>query len=387
MKGPGMKKYWKVGELAAETGLTVRTLHHYDELGLLKPSHQSDGGHRIYNRADLLRLQKIMTLKQLGLALDAIKNAIDDAGFSLKTASADLRADLQRRRADLEELEARLATVDEAQGKDEAAPADGVLTMISRLSLYDRHLSKEQQDRIREHDLKFGPSKLQNLHEEWRKTTDEVYQAMLAKTSVSSWRTAALCTRWLGLASAFTGGSLTIAHELKRIIRTDSGAALPLGMPGQDLERVIDYVELVLADANKRNAKRDPNLVAFVHIGTNDLERATAFYDRLLTTLECRKMYHHPDEVVYGKRGPELWLTRVTDDGRAMTPGNASEFGMWAESPAQVDAFHVAARAEGAVIVDAPAFRDSGHIYSCTIKDLDGNKVVAMRWFDEPQSS
>ena len=47
-----IKKTWKVGALAQETGLTVRTLHYYDEIGILKPSQESEGGHRIYNRSD-----------------------------------------------------------------------------------------------------------------------------------------------------------------------------------------------------------------------------------------------------------------------------------------------------------------------------------------------
>jgi DNA-binding transcriptional MerR regulator len=46
----------KVGELARRTGLTVRTLHHYDEIGLLSPSARTESGHRLYGQADVLRL-------------------------------------------------------------------------------------------------------------------------------------------------------------------------------------------------------------------------------------------------------------------------------------------------------------------------------------------
>ena len=60
----------KIGELASRTGLTVRTLHHYDEIGLLKPSHRTDSGHRLYTVRDLGRLQQIVSLRQLGFSLD-----------------------------------------------------------------------------------------------------------------------------------------------------------------------------------------------------------------------------------------------------------------------------------------------------------------------------
>ena len=77
-----LKQSWKIGELASDTGLTVRTLHYYDELGLLKPSQETEGGHRVYTTTDLARLQKVLTLKQLGFPLDKIKEAVSNKKFS-----------------------------------------------------------------------------------------------------------------------------------------------------------------------------------------------------------------------------------------------------------------------------------------------------------------
>jgi DNA-binding transcriptional MerR regulator len=62
----------KIGELSKKTGLSVRTLHHYDEIGLLRPSTRSEGDHRVYSKDDIEQLQKIVSLKQLGLTLDEI---------------------------------------------------------------------------------------------------------------------------------------------------------------------------------------------------------------------------------------------------------------------------------------------------------------------------
>ena len=60
----------KVGELARRTGLTIRTLHHYDEIGLLKPSGHTESGHRLYTSSDITRLQQVVSLRQLGFSLD-----------------------------------------------------------------------------------------------------------------------------------------------------------------------------------------------------------------------------------------------------------------------------------------------------------------------------
>lgn len=72
------QKYWKVGELANLTGLTIRTLRYYDQIGLYSPSGYSDSGYRLYNEYDLSRLQQILALKELGLTLDEIKAILSD---------------------------------------------------------------------------------------------------------------------------------------------------------------------------------------------------------------------------------------------------------------------------------------------------------------------
>ena len=77
------KNYWKIGELSAETGVTIRALHYYHEKGLLFPSEMSESGYRLYSRNDIVRLQQIVTLKRLSFGLDEIKGAsrVLGAGF------------------------------------------------------------------------------------------------------------------------------------------------------------------------------------------------------------------------------------------------------------------------------------------------------------------
>lgn len=59
-------KVWRVGQLAASTGLTVRALHHYDHLGLVRPSARTASGYRLYEEADVARLYQVLALRQLG---------------------------------------------------------------------------------------------------------------------------------------------------------------------------------------------------------------------------------------------------------------------------------------------------------------------------------
>lgn len=78
-----LKQYWKVGDLAKLTGLTVRTLRFYDQIGLLTPSAATESGHRLYDDEDLSRLYRIVSLKELGLSLDEVKAALTDHEIDL----------------------------------------------------------------------------------------------------------------------------------------------------------------------------------------------------------------------------------------------------------------------------------------------------------------
>lgn len=86
-----MERTWLIGEVAERTGLTRRTLRHYDKLGLLVPSERSWGDYRLYTESDLLRLLQIQNLKALGLSLAEIADALADPDLD---ASATLRSHL-----------------------------------------------------------------------------------------------------------------------------------------------------------------------------------------------------------------------------------------------------------------------------------------------------
>lgn len=74
----GSGRVWKVGEVASATGLTVRALHHYDEIGLVEPSARTSGGHRLYTDADLVRLYQVTAMRQLGLTLEQIAGLLSE---------------------------------------------------------------------------------------------------------------------------------------------------------------------------------------------------------------------------------------------------------------------------------------------------------------------
>lgn len=98
----------RVGDVAEMIGVSIRTLHHYDRIGLLKPSGYSDGGHRLYAEDDLLRLQQILTLRYLGFTLRQIGELLERPDFDLVASLRAQRQALRDRVTELEQIEGAL---------------------------------------------------------------------------------------------------------------------------------------------------------------------------------------------------------------------------------------------------------------------------------------
>ena len=113
-----MPRMRTVGELAQLAGVTVRTLHHYDEIGLLSPSERSEAGYRLYSYADLARLQEIFVWRQLDFSLLEIQRLLDDPGHDRASALRQQRGLVQ---LELERLGATARALDAALEACESA--------------------------------------------------------------------------------------------------------------------------------------------------------------------------------------------------------------------------------------------------------------------------
>ncbi len=100
---------YTVNKLAKLSGISVRTLHYYDEVGLLKPSGIKENGYRYYEEKELLRLQQILFYRELEFSLDAIKNIIDNPKFNMMEALVDHKKLLESKKKRIETL---LSTID-----------------------------------------------------------------------------------------------------------------------------------------------------------------------------------------------------------------------------------------------------------------------------------
>jgi DNA-binding transcriptional MerR regulator/uncharacterized glyoxalase superfamily protein PhnB len=127
----------RVGELAAATGLTVRTLHYYEEIGLLVASGRSDAGHRLYADADVQRLYRVCLLRRLGLPLGEIARALDDPAWSLRAAMTTHLHDLERRLDAGSRLRARLAQLVASTGTTDGPLTEDLLQVLEEMTMLD----------------------------------------------------------------------------------------------------------------------------------------------------------------------------------------------------------------------------------------------------------
>lgn len=123
-----MTTKWTVGELADQAGVSVRALHHYDEIGLLTPA-RSAAGHRQYDESDLACLTQVVALRSLGLSLGEIQRCLD-GGEALRVTLTRQLEDLDERVAQMTGLRDRLATIVNRLQSGHDLDSDDLMTLI-----------------------------------------------------------------------------------------------------------------------------------------------------------------------------------------------------------------------------------------------------------------
>lgn len=152
-----MARRWQVSEVARMARVTVRTLHHYDEIGLLEPSERSDAGYRLYSRPDLERLHQILLYRELGFTLETIGNVLDEPALDRRTALAAQRELLleKRRRTDamIRAVDRALDTMEGGTSMDAEEMFEGLAEMPEDMREHGAKHAREAQERWGETDV------------------------------------------------------------------------------------------------------------------------------------------------------------------------------------------------------------------------------------------
>ena len=225
----------KVGQLAARTGLSVRTLHHYDEIGLLRPASRTASGHRLYGPSEISRLQQIASLRQLGLSLDQIRTCLARSGFSLGRV---LEMQIDRLQEDIREkerLHGLLEGLKRRIQQDKAVTMDDLTRTIEGTVAMEKYYTAEQLERLAERGAEVGPDAMQRAQEEWTELFAAYANAMERGVNPGAPEVAALARRSADLVEQFTGGDPEIRASLGRMYAAE-GAENVVGRQGMSMK-------------------------------------------------------------------------------------------------------------------------------------------------------
>lgn len=211
----------KVGDLAKQTGVSVRTLHYYDEIGLLSPSHRTEAGYRLYTTDDIMSLQQIVSLRQIGFSLEEIRECLKQHNFSL---SRVIQLHMARLREQIElshKLLKRLEIIAETVNSAESISVENLIETIEAICMFEKYYTPEQLETLKQRRELLGEEGMRQGQANWQELIEQVRVEMENGTDPTSESVQILAQHWLQLIQEFTGGDPEIAKSLNKMYQQE----------------------------------------------------------------------------------------------------------------------------------------------------------------------
>ena len=211
---------FRAQEFAERAGVTVRTLHHYDRLGLLKPKRYTASGHRLYGERELARLQQIMILKFMGLPLKRIKELLGRKEFDLRTTLRLQREVVEEKRRQLDSCLEAIKRAERLMSRMGEADWEALRKIIEVINMQNdtewmkKYYTEEQ---LADLQRRGTPEVLERGEREWAVLLRDVEDAVKEGVDPASERAQALAARWSKLIEEFTGGDPGILENLRKL--------------------------------------------------------------------------------------------------------------------------------------------------------------------------
>ncbi|HKW74723.1 MAG TPA: MerR family transcriptional regulator [Terriglobales bacterium] len=214
---------YKVSQFAEKSGVTVRALHHYDRLGVLKPSGRTASGYRLYTDRDHARLQQIETLKFIGLSLRQIKDVLDGNDLDLGETLRLQRRLLVEKKSQVEQA---LRAIEQAErGLRSSSAPDWtalkniieVMKMQTNSEWMKKYYNEEAQAEIAKRAQSFTPEMRAKVQQDWKDLINDVETARNRNDDPAGTYARTLAERWAKLLKGFTGGNSEIQNGLNKL--------------------------------------------------------------------------------------------------------------------------------------------------------------------------
>ena len=244
----------QVGELAKCAGVSVRTLHHYQAIGLLIPTTRSHSGYRLYDKSAIIRLQQITSLRAVGMSLAAIENFLDDEEVSTWQSLQMHVLALEEQIDNLSSLRDRLKLLLQDAGSQQSVSQIDVLKGLKEINEMSKHFTPEQIEEFKRRSEQLGPESIAKAQEQWRSLLNEFQQLAAAGESKSSARVSEAAERAWELFQAFSGGNPAVEKGVMDRYQ-DEGVDQILGQHDLPFDQAgWNLMQQALAELRKKRA-------------------------------------------------------------------------------------------------------------------------------------
>ncbi|MEL6462494.1 MAG: MerR family transcriptional regulator, partial [Cyanobacteria bacterium J06621_15] len=216
-----MSEAMKIGELAKQTGLSIRTLHYYDEIGLLCPSDRNDIGHRLYSDRDIIRLQQILSLRQLGFALKEIRECLENPDFSLPQVINLHRDRIREQIALSHTLLERLNGVARELETTKSVVVENLIQVMETITMAEQYFTPEQQEVIE--------ARFPDVEPEWQELITKARVEMSNGSDLNSPSVQELARIWQWSMKSLIRGDRSIYQSLVKTYQQQGGEAASWG--------------------------------------------------------------------------------------------------------------------------------------------------------------
>lgn len=246
----------KIGELAQATNISVRTLHHYDEIGLLKPSSRTESGHRLYLESDIVQLHKILSLRNLGFTLEEVRQFIGHSAESLRNLLIQQSEKIEFEREELGRKQWCIQAAYEANQLPQYEGVENLTALIREFNIQSEYLSSEQRRLLQERNEFLGPDQLKIIHTKLFTLIERVQELMTSDVPPTDPRVLALANEWKLLGKESIGAASqdpAMAESYRRMLRDNPALASYRGITPE----LLDYLKASLP-AEKEWVRQPP---------------------------------------------------------------------------------------------------------------------------------
>ena len=229
----------RIGDVASATGVTVRALRHYDDLGLLVPSERTAAGYRLYAGAELDRLYRILALRRMGFALEAIGAVLDGDGEDPRPAVRRHLAHVEEQLRLAEALRDRLARILDVLDRTNEPSGAVFIDAIEVMTRMERHYTDEQLAQLEQRRQALGPEAIERVQQEWVELYAQLERHRAAGVDAGAPEVQALARRSAELIAMFTGGDPGIRASLQRLYEDQGPERASHGVATAELQEYL----------------------------------------------------------------------------------------------------------------------------------------------------